>query len=46
MTDAEAYQLGWEAASHGEKREWCEQRGSACVRGWEAFWDALAPPEN
>lgn len=32
------YKLGWEAASYGERRDWCETYGPDCLKGWDAYW--------
>lgn len=37
LSPDEARRLGWEAASHGETRQWCSQYGSDCLQGYDAF---------
>lgn len=43
MTDKQAYELGYQAAVNGECRSWCEAYGSACLRGFDAYWDEFGP---
>lgn len=33
------WQLGYEAAASGEKKEWCTQYGRNCENGWDAYWE-------
>ncbi len=37
------FELGWQAAGHGERREWCLQYGPQCVAGYDAYWDWYGP---
>lgn len=43
LKDAYLFHLGYEAAGYGERRNWCEQYGPECQRGWAAYWDEIDP---
>ncbi len=43
MTATDLYRLGWQAAMHGESRDWCVERGANCVRGYDDYWEYYGP---